>query len=381
MVTARDVIERGLRLINVPGRGALLSAQDTAAALDTLKDLLAAEGVSHILNPGIRRHFFGLTAGVSDYRYGPGARAPNFDTLLFGDNVPIRIESAYIRAGGRITDRERVTNGDFFEGSTGWTTTGPQWIVLNGQATIQPGGPTSPLSTLTQDVAVAEGETVELKLRVVHRAGGVRAQVTTAIPGTLLDTTISSSGTFRFLVTGDATGVASITLTNQDNTASADVDDVSVLPFGLDRFELSSGSDYILTPIDQKTYNRRHTKAAGGRPCRFLWSRAFPLAEVRFDHTALAGDVLIMDVLVNSAMVDGLESEMRAHPDAIEFIKYALAYRMAGEYGKMLDPTQLSIMRSAYDRMAAANLRPNNLRVDPALQSPSNFDIDRGDYY
>ncbi len=44
--TAAQLITKALRLINIPGRGANLTAEDQAAAFDVLQDLLASESVS-----------------------------------------------------------------------------------------------------------------------------------------------------------------------------------------------------------------------------------------------------------------------------------------------------------------------------------------------
>ena len=75
---ASTLIARALRLINVPGRGAILGPTDQQAAFETLQDLMNAESVSKWFQPGIRRHFFPTVASQDIYPYGPGA--PDFDT-------------------------------------------------------------------------------------------------------------------------------------------------------------------------------------------------------------------------------------------------------------------------------------------------------------
>ena len=61
MTTASDLIKGALRLINVPGLGASLAAEDQSNALSALQELLNTNAVSKQFTPGIKRHFFTLS--------------------------------------------------------------------------------------------------------------------------------------------------------------------------------------------------------------------------------------------------------------------------------------------------------------------------------
>ena len=148
-----------------------------------------------------------------------------------------------------------------------------------------------------------------------------------------------------------------------------------------DRTELvGKGSDYRIDIIDQKHYNDRFSKGTGGRPYQILWSRTFPLGEIRFDNSPSGpSDILVMDVTVNRLELEDTNDEIRMHPDAIKWLRYQLAFEMAPEYGKVLPPPALKTLEEANNRLFAGNFRRNTLRVDSALRNRRSFDINRGD--
>jgi hypothetical protein len=154
---------------------------------------------------------------------------------------------------------------------------------------------------------------------------------------------------------------------------------MSALIQGTDRLELSSGSDYDVEVINQNRYNKRFSKGQGGRPYQLLYSRAYPDSEIRFDNAPSAGDVLVMDVLVNRVGVDRLDSDVRVHGDAIRWLRYQLAKDLAPEYGKELSQSQENTLSDAYNALVAGNLRTNTLQVDRAMRVRPAYDINRGD--
>ena len=372
MTTASELITRGLRLINVPGRGALLDGQDQLNAFETLKDIIATESVSKSFVPGINRHFFALTPNRAIYSYGPGG---DFDTNPFGDLVPVDVEDQYIREGGQILNNQEVTNGDFSV-LTGWTL-GTGWTIGAGLLTIATGNAGE---TASQSLSLTAGE-YALKITPSHRDGSVTVTVTDGV-ATPINLVLLGSGqqTHRFTHSG---GTAAITLTAAADS-DMDFDDISIIERGKDELELQDpavsggGSDYTVTRIDQKRYNRRFTKGTGGRPYEMLFSRRFPLAEIRFDNAAVQGDILVMDVLV-AKQVQDLSSEIACHAQAEKWIKYKIADEMAPEYGKTLTRRQIQIMNEAWDLMATSNKRNNARRVDRALRGRPTFDVNRGD--
>lgn len=375
MTTARDIITRGLRLINVPGRGAVLSADDAVHALEALQDIINTEAVSKAFVPGIRRHFFALQDSKSIYSYGPGGE---FDTNDFFDPVPVGVEDVYIREGSTVSSNEVLQNGDF-NAQGAWENQNNDWVFADGAATLSAGD----TGILGQSfLPVVRGKKYILRLSAVRTSGSLRIQISDSLGVFLLDAIVDASGDFEFefdvLFSSNNVGIA---IFATDATAAYSLLDASILLKGQDKVFLpdTQGSDYAVSIVDQFRYNRRFTKGTGGRPYEILYSRAFPLGEIRFDNSAINGDILVMDVLVNRVSVTSLDSEIRLHPDGIKWLKYRLGYEMAGEYGKVMRPDQMQIMEQAWDRLAAGNKRQNTLEVDRALRGRPTFDINRGD--
>jgi hypothetical protein len=368
---ASELIARALRLINVPGRGGVLSSFDTLQAFETLQEILDSEAVSTFFVPGINRHFFDVTPGEHIYSYGPGA---DFDTDDFFDPLPIKIEDAYIRAGAAIARNELVTSWDFLV-ATGWTL-GTGWMIANGKASKATGDPSE---TLDQVLALVPGTAYTLRLNIDHRDGSLKVEINQD-GAPIVDQDIIESGEyeFDFIFSGSTSDI--VFTSDAGGVTEIDVLDASILEAGKDRVELAgTGSDYTIKIIDQKRYNRRFSKGTGGRPYQILFSRNHPLAEVRFDNAPTAGDILVMDVLVNRTAITEQTDEIRMHPDAIKWLRYEIADHEAGAFGKQLSPRQVKIKDSAWDKLAAGNLRMNTLRVDRAMRSRPTFDINRGD--
>jgi hypothetical protein len=376
MTLASDVITRGLRLINVPGRGAVLSGQDSQNAFETLQEIVAAESVSKQFVPGIRRHFFPLQGGKAIYSYGPGAE---FDTNDFFDLTPVRVEDCYIREGAVIQNNEQVSNGDF-NLATNWTL-GTGWSIANGSATIAPGNNGE---TLSQTLNLVAGRNYTVRVRVAHRDGSVNLRVIQDGAINIVDQTLDA-GAVSYVFTATFSGTVSSEIQFiADADADMDIEDVSIIETGLDKVFLpdpanqGGGSDYTVTIINQKRYNRRFTKGTGGRPYELLFSRNYPNAEIRFDNSAIPGDILVMDVLAAPQVLAQTDT-VPLHPDAIKWLKYQLAHEMSGEYAKRLTREQQEIRKDAWTKLSSGNRRKNTLRFDRALRIRPTFDVNRGD--
>ena len=369
---ASELVTRALRLINVPGRGGVLGSFDKQQAFETLQEIVDSEAVSKFFVPGIRRHFFDLASTVDIYSYGPGG---DMDTDDFDDPVPAKIEDAYIKAGVAIIRNELVTSSEF-DLATGWTL-GTGWTIANGKAThavLNPG------TTLDQVLSLVPGTTYVLRLNLDHRGGSLKVELNQD-GAPIVDEDLIESGFYFFTFTYSGS-TSDITFTSDGGAGTTDVDilDASILEAGKDRVELNGfGSDYAVKVIDQKRYNRRFSKGTGGRPYQILFSRNYPLAEIRFDNAGVTGDILVMDVLVNRVALTSLSSVIRMHPDAIKWLRYEIADHEAGAFGKQLSPRQVKIKDAAYDKLAAGNLRMNTLGIDRALRARPIFDINRGD--
>lgn len=361
---ASTLVRRALRLINVPGRGATLSSTDEGFAFETLQEMLDSESVSKYFQPGIRTHFFSLPADVDIYTYGPGG---DFDTNMFEDPAPVRIEDAYIRLGSTIRNNELIT-ADLFNTAIGWTT-GAGWAVVNGE-----GQATASLAALSQAIITEVGQTYRVRLVDVEVTSGV---VELTVDG--LTQVINASGDYEFTYTATVTN-PTFALTGTTSFTGS-IGAVSVRDVRrTERTDLiGRGSDYQVNVVDQQHYNNRFSKGTGGRPYELLYSRKHPLGEIFFDNAPTAGDKLIMDVTVNRIGLEKITDTIRMHDEAIRFLRYQLAYEMAPEYGKVLSPSALRVLNRSRQQLAAGNARPNNLRVDAGLRNRRSFDINRGD--
>ncbi len=387
---ANELISRGLRLINEPGRGATLDPDDQADALTALIEILDSESVSKHFVPGISRHFFPMISGQAIYSYGAGAglnlRADDFGSLVNGipDPCPVKIEDAYIREGSTIVDNEIVD--EFrFEAVGSWVLDAdPTVEIINNQFKAeQPAAATSSTQALTNGpTALVAGRNYVLRVDAEVFAGTLDIELRdSAVAFTTF--TIDASGFFELRFTWPTTVLPDLNLVTALTTDDVRLNSLSIIEdTKRDRLELpdSQGSDYSITIVDQTRYNRRFTKGTGGRPYEILFVRGpSEFGEIRFDNSAITGDILVMDVLVNRTKIRSLEDEIRLNPEAIKWIRYALADHLAPEYGKELTLRQVRIMDSAWDKLAASNRRINMLGVDRALRDRPTFDINRGD--
>ena len=371
-ITANELIKRALRLINVPGRGASLSQEATQEALAALQEIVDSESVSKFFVPGIQRHFFQLQSNKSIYSYGRSAqvdlRSDDFD----GDPAAIKIEGAYIKSGSQIINNEKVD--EFrFESIGNWVTTGGATIVNNEARMVDAG-------TVSQSLTLSVNTTYTLRINIdVNIAQCLLVLQQNAVD--ILNVALDSTGAYEF----DFTFTDSLPTISFTTTSGQDVTlfDVSIRERGKPHLELpdEQASDYEIDVINQNEYNREFTKGTGGRTYRLLYSRKFPYSEIRFDNSSIAGDILVMDVLVNNVEITDKNSVIRLHSDAIKWLRYELGDCMAGEYGKALTANQVRIKDDAWNSMASGNRRYNTLEIDGALRTrPTRFNINRGDY-
>ena len=372
---ASELITRALRLINVPGRGSRLRAEDQADAFEALQELLDSEAVSKAFVPGIRRHFFNMNTSQAIYSYGASPQADFRSDDFDNDPAPIRIEDAYIRDGSSIVNNELVDEYRF-ENVASWVVAGAAEIA-NNRLVIEQG-----IGSVAQAVPADTSGGTTYTLRV--NADVIRGSFDVALfnDGVEFDFfNVDTVGQFSYDFVWPAGDNPSIEVRTTDATDDIRINTLSIIERGKDRLVLPDGlgSDYMIREIDQKTYNRQFSKGNLGRPYQFLYSRQFPLAEIRFESSALPGDLLVLDVLVNQVMVNRLEDEIRLHPSATKWLRYALAANVASEYGKALTPQQMHLKEDAWAKLSTGNRRLNTLRIDRGLRKPRSFDINRGD--
>ena len=382
MTTANELIVRALRLINQPGRGARLAPEDLTNAFEALQEILDSEAVSKQFVPGIRRHFFDAIPGRSFIRYGPGE---DFDTSAFGnlagDPAPLAIEFGQILQGSAILDRELVDEYRFRNVGT-WVVDANATLANNEYRVETPGAATSSTQPIVSNQLV-QNRTYTIRISATVTSGQVSINVREA--AVAFDSfVIDSSGDyeFDFVWTGDPANLPDIELATANATDDLVLTLVSIVERNKDRLELpdGQGSYYTMLPYDQDGYNRQFTKGNQGRPYRYLYTReAGPVGDLRFDNTAIAGDIVVFDVLVNKVAVSNVNETLRINPQAIKWLRYAVADNVASEYGKQLTPRQITIMEDAWNMLASSNRRMNTLAVPRALRQRRRFDINRGD--
>ena len=140
---------------------------------------------------------------------------------------------------------------------------------------------------------------------------------------------IDSSGTYEFdFVWTQVPVLPDIEIVSLLNGDDFQLTLVSIIPRGLERLSLpdGQGSDYNMVKMDQTHYNRQFTKGNLGRPYHWLYTRAANgEGQLRFDNRGVTGDILVMDVLVNSVAVTEVNDEMRINPQMVKWLRYALA--------------------------------------------------------
>jgi hypothetical protein len=368
---ANDLVRRAFQLINVPGQGGTLSDPVLTHGYDTLKELLASEAVSKMFVPGVRTHFFNLQSGKAIYSYGANSqcdfRSDDFDD----DPAPVRIEDAYIRGGATITNNEQVDEYRFESAGT-WSTTGVGDIT-NNSAYLDG------IGTVSQSLGLTAGKTYTLRINIDVNAQDVVLQVQQNAVD-ILNFTLDASGIYEYDFAFTTT-LPTITFTTDDADDDVQIFSCSIIERGKEQLELpdGQGSDYHMKVVDQLHYNRRHSKGSGGRPYELFYDRGYGKSTLKFDNSGVAGDILVMDVLVDRVTPARLTSELRIQPEAQKWLRYALADDLAGEHGKSLSNRQIAIMNEAWDKLASGNRRINMLGVDRALRRKPEWNINRGD--
>jgi hypothetical protein len=383
------LIRRSLRLINEPGRGATLGADDTADALEALQEILDSESVSKQFVPGVSRHFFPMVAGKSIYTYGTGQefdlRSDDFGSLRngLGDPAPLKVEYGYIRQGSNITDNEVVDEFRFESVGTWVLDADPAVNIINDQLVIeQPAAATSSTQALVSGATLTAG--VDYKLRVDATVFNGTVTIEARDSAVAFDSiVIDSSGYYEVEFNWPTVVAPDLNIVTTLTTDDVRLNSISLIDRSKrERFELpdSQGSDYSMNLRGQTWYNRRFTKGTGGRPYNLFYARGpEETGELRFDNSAIAGDILVLDVLVRRTRIRFETDEIRLNPEAIKWIRYALARHVAPEYGKALTADQVDIMEEAWDKLAASNRRINTLGIDRSMRDRPTFDINRGD--
>ena len=276
MITALNLITRSLRLINKPGRGALLAPEDLTGEFEALQEILDSEAVSKQFVPGIHRHFFNFIGCQAIYSYGanPG---DDLDSSAFGniygDPAPIAIESAYVRAGSSITNNELVDEYRFR--NVGNWVVDPNAVLANNRYKVEsPGVATSSTQALVIPAPIA-GETYTLRILAEVTIG--QAFINLRESAVNFDQFIvDSSGTYEY----DFVWTPGVVLPDIEIAALGPSDFqltlLSIIPRGKDRLSLpdGQGSDYNMVKMDQTHYNRQFTKGNLGRPYHWLYTRA-----------------------------------------------------------------------------------------------------------
>jgi hypothetical protein len=391
MTTANELITRSLRLINFPGRGSSLAPEDVNQCFEALQELLDSKAVSKQMVPGIRRHFYQLSTSKNRYSMG-AASGVDLDTSPFGlfyqDPAPIKIESCIIRTGSSITDYEQVDEYRFNNVGT-WTLASA--AISNRELTLE-----LAVGSATQALGVDLSGLTTYTLRLTAQV--YAGQATVALRNNAVafaSYVIDQNGQYEFDVLWPAGTLPDIQISTAAVTDDVAFTLVSLIERGRQRQELAdTGVDYVVRAGDQNQYNavgvkgigttwpnfyfyqrnagtQRTTGAGGPNPS----TRLDPIGEIAFDTGPSIGDVLLLDVLVNSIQVYDVNDTLNVTPEAIRWLRYALADNVAAEYGKELSLRQVQIMDEALSNLSAGNRRINALRMPDGLTSARRYSI------
>lgn len=394
MTTANELITRSLRLINFPGRGSSLAPEDVNQCFEALQELLDSKAISKQMVPGIRRHFFTVPSSKNRYSWG-AASGVDLDTSPFGlfnqDPAPIKVEACIIRTGSSITNYEQVNEYRFSNTGT--------WALSSATISNRELAIAQVIGSATQALAVSLSGLTTYTLRLTAQV--YAGQATVALRNnavTFASYVIDTNGQYEFDVLWPAGTLPTIRISTAAVTDDVAFTLVSLIERGKQRQELAdTGIDYVVRAGDQNSYNavgvkgigttwpnfyfyqrnagtQRTTGAGGPNPA----TKLDPIGEIAFDTGPSIGDVLLFDVLVNSIQVYDVNDTLDVTPEAIHWLRYALADNVAGEYGKELTPRQMEIKDEAWAAMAAGNRRTNMLRMPPGLAPRARYSINGG---
>jgi len=131
---------------------------------------------------------------------------------------------------------ELVTNGDFSNGSTGWTL-GTQWSIVNNEAVYVGDGTNN---TLVYNVTLIQGKTYRVKFNVLSLSGVGKVQMQDGI-----DNDFNTVGEKTFDVSIENNPFSGISFARKNGVVSMTIDDISlkeVLDADLDFERATSGS-------------------------------------------------------------------------------------------------------------------------------------------
>jgi len=134
----------------------------------------------------------------------------------------------------QTTSDNLVTNGDFSDGSTGWTL--GSWILQNGEATID-GSQTSVAPLTKYNLPIYNSDTLKLTFDVTRSAGTISYMY---LAGTFISAGINESGTYTYTVNYTNSQTLQIVA---DADFIGSVDNIKVVRITDGDFDFSRGSD------------------------------------------------------------------------------------------------------------------------------------------
>ena len=139
------------------------------------------------------------------------------------------------------TGTEKVTNGDFSNGSTGWVVGGDSSLISVENEAIRINSPDSVFTQIYQDSPVTAGKKYVITADLTVTSGGVAIGATQNSAGT--EVTYTSSGSISQTFVATSTSSGSSYYIKRSGAANVLVDNVSVLEFD------PIPSEYISTPV------------------------------------------------------------------------------------------------------------------------------------
>lgn len=149
MATARDVIQRALRLARVLGEGETMTAESADDALEALNQMLDSWNADRLYVYNVKLENFNLVAGTNSYTIGDGG--------TFSTTRPVAIDGAFIRRN----------NLDYHVDVVAWHEY-DRWVYKGAQSSLPfvlAYEPSYPLATIRMYPTPVEALTLYLRTR------------------------------------------------------------------------------------------------------------------------------------------------------------------------------------------------------------------------
>lgn len=187
---------------------------------------------------------------------------------------------------------------------------------------------------------------------------------------------LSLDNPFAFAVTKES---FSISAGQATYTIGPTGDMVTVRPEEIRELFFNDGvTDYPIKFITESEWTPIADKTVTGRPERVWYNPTFPDGTLYFEYYPDTNYTLNVHSLKALTAFTSLTQTVELPPGYERMIKYNLALELAPEYGRPVSQEVFLIAQQTLDAVKRRNRRTPVLVVDPALQLPEQFNINKG---